>query len=96
MCCVPDGTGEENWRRIVERDSGDGYRLGVLDHAGVVHFAGGQTADVTHRSYYRKMLLGEPCVSDAVSYTHLDVYKRQMYAHSLPRPWGGEREVYLL
>lgn len=64
VCCVPDGTGEENWRRIVERDSGDGYRLGVLDHAGVVHFAGGQTADVTHRSYYRKMLLGEPCVSD--------------------------------
>ena len=42
------------------------------------------------QAFTQKHLKAEPPVVEAVSYTHLDVYKRQAYQHlGLPMPGGA-------
>lgn len=60
---VPDGSGNENWREMLEKARGDNYRLGVAGREGKLEYGGGTGEDVSDTGYYQEAMKGKETVS---------------------------------
>lgn len=56
LCDEPDGSGNENWREVVELYETEYFRLGVADLEGNLYYGEGKQADIKDRGYYVQAL----------------------------------------
>lgn len=59
----PDGSGKESWWKLAEEKEKENSRLGVADDKGTIYYGNHQTADISTRDYYQKVLKGESSIS---------------------------------
>lgn len=67
FCDIPDGSGKENWRKVVEEQSTSSVRYGVGDLHGVMHFGNHQAMDISQRDYYKTVMEGKEAISDVLA-----------------------------
>lgn len=67
FCDVPEGSGAENWHVILKEYSSDDMRFGIADAHGRIYFGENQSADISGRDYYKKVMQGEEVISDVLT-----------------------------
>lgn len=67
FCDEPVGSGEENRRVILKEYSSDDMRFGIADTHGTIYFGDNETADISGRSYYNKVMQGKEVISDVLA-----------------------------
>ncbi|MCR1842364.1 sensor domain-containing diguanylate cyclase [Murimonas intestini] len=66
FCDMPDGSGDENWRQIIDRYKNEKFQFGIADANGTLYFAAGNTVDVSGKDYYQRVMMGERVVSQVL------------------------------
>lgn len=59
----PDGSGNESWWELIAENEKETSRLGVADDKGTIYYGNHETADISGRAYYQKVLKGEKNIS---------------------------------
>ena len=67
FCDEPVGSGDENWHMILKEYSSDDMRFGIADTHGTIYFGDNETADISGRSYYNKVMQGKEVISDVLA-----------------------------
>ena len=67
FCDGPVGSGDENWHMILKEYSSDDMRFGIADTHGTIYFGDNETADISGRSYYNKVIQGKEVISDVLA-----------------------------
>lgn len=66
FCDMPDGSGNENWRQVIERYKNEKFRFGIADDRGTLYYAADNTLDVSGKDYYQRVMKGERVVSQVL------------------------------
>jgi diguanylate cyclase (GGDEF)-like protein len=63
ICDLPDESGNENWWELLEESEKESSRLGIADNKGIIYYGNHKSADISSRTYFKKVLLGEKNIS---------------------------------